>query len=442
MVITSDGIIADKEKLQKTIKLILLLSGITILIIPLIQSNVLDFLTNKIDNIKIGAILATIILFFIPSMLIGFLSPIITKLKIDDLKNAGKVSGRISAIATLGCILGDFIGGFYLIPYFGSNSILYVLAIILFILTLFIEKMSFKKLLAPVILSIFCGIFSFSYSLYNKDCGKKVLAGEKGVKVTYDTAYGRANIYNIQNNTRTLNIDHAAESVTYNDEENKYELASVYTNFYNLMFKSKNEIKDTLMIGGGGFSYPKYYISNYQDKNIDVIEIDEIVVRLAKEYFYLNDLIEEFDLENNKRLNIVEEDGRVYLNKCQKKYDAILNDAFAGQNPVKTLTTVEAVQRIYDLLNTDGMYLTNIIASLEGDTSIFLQSEVLTLKQVFKNVYVIPCNYPRDPDVLQNCMVVATDQKLKFEHATTINTDKGIILTDDFCPIERLTKEI
>ena len=118
------GIIADKEKLQKAIKVILFTSGFTILLIPLLESAVLDFMIKNINNIKIGAILSTIILFFIPSMLIGFLSPIVTKLKIDDLKNAGKVSGKVSAIATLGCILGDFVGGFYLIPHFGSNAIL------------------------------------------------------------------------------------------------------------------------------------------------------------------------------------------------------------------------------------------------------------------------------------------------------------------------------
>ena len=435
------GIIADKEKLQKAIKLILLSSGIMVLIIPLIQSSVLDFMLNNIHDIKIGAILSTILLFFIPSMLIGLLSPIVIKLKIDDLKNAGKVSGKISAIATLGCILGDFIGGFYLIPNFGANAILYVLAIILFILTLFFSELKLKNFLLPASLSLFCGILSFTYSLYNEDCGNKVLAGDFDVKVIYDTTYGRATIYNDESRERRcFYIDNALESAAYLDKENRYELVAPYTNFYNLILSSNKEVTDTLMIGGGGFSYPKYYISNYENKNMDVVEIDKKVIKLAKKYFYLDDLIEEFDLENNKRLNIIEEDGRVYLNRCTKKYDAILNDAFVGENPVKTLTTLEAIENIYNLLNEDGLYLTNIIASLDGSNSEFLKAEVQTLKQVFKNVYIVPCNYTEDYTKMQNCMVVATDQDLELTSVVHIKTDDSIILTDDFCPVESLVE--
>ena len=436
------GIIADKEKLQKAIKLILLASGFTVLIIPLIESAVLDFMIKNVESIKLGAILSTIILFFIPSMLIGFLSPIVTKLKIDDLKNAGKVSGKISAIATLGCILGDFVGGFYLIPHFGSNAILYVLAIILFLLTLFVQEFKIKNLILPVCLSIFCGILSFSYSLYNENCGKRVLAGETDVKVTYDSTYGRVNIYNSNANTRILNIDRATETITYTDEYNRYTLPTGYSKFYDLMFKSKNEIKDTLLIGGGGFSYPKHYISKYKNKTMDVIEIDEKVIELSKKYFFLNDLIEEFDLENNKRLNIIKEDGRVYLNRCQKKYDAILNDAFVGETPVKTLSTVEAIQLIHDALNTDGIYMTNVISSLENTNSEFLKAEIKTIKQVFKNVYLIPCNVPNDVNTIQNCIIIATDQVLNFKEAISINTEDNIILTDDYCPIEKLVNKL
>ena len=90
------------------------------------------------------------------------------------------------------------------------------------------------------------------------------------------------------------------------------------------------------------------------------------------------------------------------------------------------------------MLNEKGVYLTNIIASLDGNNSRFLKAEIQTLKQVFKNVYVVPCNTLDDFDVLQNIMVVATDQELELTHTITLNTDDAIILTDDFCPVESL----
>ena len=105
----------------------------------------------------------------------------------------------------------------------------------------------------------------------------------------------------------------------------KYELVFDYTKYYDLMFNSKTEIKNTLMIGGAGYGYPKYFISHFENLNMDVVEIDGQITEIAKEYFYLNDLINEYNLNENKRLKIITEDGRTYLNKNIKKYDAILN---------------------------------------------------------------------------------------------------------------------
>ena len=209
------------------------------------------------------------------------------------------------------------------------------------------------------------------------------------------------------------------------------------------MFESSIEIKDCLMIGGAGYSYPKYYISNYTDKNMDVVEIDEDVTELAKKYFYLDKLIEEYDLENNKRLNIITEDGRTYLNKNTKKYDAILNDAFSGSEPAETLTTIEAVQKIHDSLNENGVYLTNIISSLDENNSKFLKAEVNTLNQVFKNVYIVPCNNNgSDSKNIQNFMVVATDDTLELDNTIELNLNDTIILTDNYSPVVSLTPDI
>ena len=204
------------------------------------------------------------------------------------------------------------------------------------------------------------------------------------------------------------------------------------------MFKSSKDIKDTLLIGGAGYSYPKYYISHYTDKKMDVVEIDGDIVNIAKKYFFLDKLIKEYKLEENKRLNLIIQDGRMYLNTNTKKYDAILNDSFSGDTPAKTLTTKEAIQKIHNSLNKDGVYLTNIISSIEGKNSKFIKAEVNTLKQVFKNVYIIPCNDKTNLERIQNNMVVATDSEIDFEDSVKINTENTITLTDNFCPVDTI----
>ena len=47
------GIIADKEKLKRNVKYILMISGISVLLIPLMQNTVLGFVIGLTKNIKI-----------------------------------------------------------------------------------------------------------------------------------------------------------------------------------------------------------------------------------------------------------------------------------------------------------------------------------------------------------------------------------------------------
>ena len=80
------GKIADKNCSNDNLKLILKIAGILVLIIPFMQKTILIAVSTIFSSIKIGAILSAILLFFIPSMLFGFFSPIIIKLKMNDLE--------------------------------------------------------------------------------------------------------------------------------------------------------------------------------------------------------------------------------------------------------------------------------------------------------------------------------------------------------------------
>jgi spermidine synthase len=86
---------------------------------------------------------------------------------------------------------------------------------------------------------------------------------------------------------------------------------------------------------------------------MDVVEIDPKITEIARKYFYLDKLIKDFNLEENGRLKLMNEDGRTYLNNNNIEYDAILNDAFSGDNPAKTLTTIENIRNIKKSLKKD-----------------------------------------------------------------------------------------
>ena len=437
------GKIADRKKLKEHLKIILFCAAVFVFLIPISQKFILEGLSKNISDIKIGAILGTLLMFFIPSLYLGCINPIIIKLNLKDINTAGEITGKVYAVATVGGIVGTFLGGFFLVPNFGSVQILYVLTILLFLLSLLIDKRLSNKInIFIIILLLFC-IALFIFSKYENDIrGKLILDGKDQISVSYDTQYGRVIIKNAYINNkhiRLLNIDSGFESATYIEEGMENDLVYEYTKYYDLMFKSKQEINNVLMIGGAGYSYPKYYIKSYPTKNIDVVEIDGDITKIAKKFFYLDKLISDFNLNENNRLELINEDGRTFLNRNTKKYDAILNDAFSGNTPAKTLTTLELVHNIKNSLNDNGLYLTNIISSLDGRDSKFIKAEVNTIKKVFNNVYIVPCRSTQNTELVQNNMVIASDQNLELEGEYILDIkDNEIVITDDYCPVDTL----
>ena len=438
------GKIADKKNVEKSLILILITISILIFIIPLFQTNFLSFLSNSIKDTKVGAIVSTIILFFLPSMFLGCISPIVIKLKMKDLEHAGKTSGKIYAIATIGSLVGTFLGGFYLIPHFGCDQLLILMSIIVMGLALFVGKISEKKII-EICIFVFILISIVTYIVFLNNSLKeqqRVLSGEEGVKASFETEYGSVKIENLTHNNRDarlLLINKGNESADYVDNED-YDIVFPYIKAYDKMFENNTKIENVLMIGGAGYSYPKYYIKNYPDKKMDVVEIDDKVTQLAGVYFNLNNLIEKYNINENNRLRIFSDDGRVYLNKNSIKYDAILNDSFSGFIPARNMATKEAVERIHSSLVDGGLYLNNIIGSLKGNDSRFLKSEIKTINQVFKNVYCIPCYSDYNEYEAKNYMIIASDRDdLVFDDTINIEYDKDdIILTDNYSPVETM----
>ena len=272
----------------------------------------------------------------------------------------------------------------------------------------------------------------------------------------YRTMAGNANIYEIVYDdgelVRVMNVKGTYQSATYL-EEDCYELVFGYHRAYNAMFKARPAmasageddasarkdvrpedsavlpavhfrkpsdaaaavgqgggvpaIRRVAMLGGGGFSYPKYLIAHHPEVSVDVVEIDPMVVSIAQRWFYLDRLMAEFETEETGRLGIYVQDAREFLEEPGARYDAIVNDTFDAGEPAPSLVGVDAARAIHARLNPGGLYLVNVVSALEGPRSSFLHQQVDDLEQVFSQVDVLPCatDHFSDDD---NVIVVAT----------------------------------
>ena len=429
------GKMSDKKPNLDILSLIIFLAAVLIGITIFIKDFLLILLQNNISDIRVSSIIASLILFLPTSVLLGMVSPYAAKLKLDSLNTSGSTVGNLYAISTTGSIIGTFLSGYFLIPYFGTNSLLVILAITLIIISLLLALKQLIKAKLSVLIIIIIGWVGLS-SL------KQLL--EKNEFVDVDTAYNRIWIYNhkdpITNKVvKTMGINSENHSSMLLDSD---ELVNKYTKYYHLAKHFNPNFKETLMFGGAGYSYPKDFLLTYPEATIDVIEIDPKVTELAKKYFRLKE---------DSRLTIYHEDGRVYLNKTQKKYDVIFGDAFSSHYSVPyQLTTREAIQKKFNILNDNGVVILNIISAIEGEKGKFLRAEYATYKNIFPQVYLLPVTEPNDGNATQNIILVALKTK---KEPTFNNADQRLneylqhllkkeiamdmpILTDDFAPVD------
>lgn len=198
----------------------------------------------------------------------------------------------------------------------------------------------------------------------------------------------------------------------------------------------------------GNGHFDDFLVDGYEQiEALDVVEIDPRTTRLAEKYFGLN--------QRDPRLRIFHEDARVYLNRTEDTYDIIYMDAFRSFFAVPwQLATREATQRVYDMLNPNGVLVANVPASLEGAYSRFFQTEYQTYTSVFDTVHVYASISPQNETMVQNIILVAFKSPETVRE--TLSDDSEInkqlahrwfgkvsattsILTDDLAPTDNYT---
>jgi spermidine synthase len=108
-----------------------------------------------------------------------------------------------------------------------------------------------------------------------------------------------------------------------------------------------------LVVGMGGGVLPMALAALLPDSDIDIVEIDAVVVRMAQEYF---------GFVSGPRLRVIVQDARVYGRRAAlrgERYDLILLDAFTADYIPEHLMTAEYLAETRSLLTDDGVLAAN-----------------------------------------------------------------------------------
>ncbi|MBI4664314.1 MAG: fused MFS/spermidine synthase [Verrucomicrobia bacterium] len=425
------GLLADRYPHQSTLGWLLLsagAAGFTIAPLTDLVGNS-DFL-DGVTTLMVRILALTTIVFFVPSLLLGMISPVVIKLAVKNLEKTGHIVGKISAFSTLGSILGTFSTGFFLIEAMGTRTILYSVGFILALSApvfggLFSQRQSGKRqavvFMCPMLLAA-----SLTLLWLRRDAVARPLILDQDcffykesdyyTLMLHDSEHPRRGTEDEQIPLRSLILDHLTHS--YTDMENPYYMHYGYLKVCQELVAwrtTEDQERRLLFIGGGGYTLPRYMDEAYRRASIDVVEIDPWVTKAAERYL---------DVQN-RRIHSINQDGRWFVRNCKTQYDFVFGDAFNDLSIPYHLTTREFDALVKNILAPDGLFVVLVIDNIQAGQ--FFPAYFSTLRSVFgeRNVYVIIPDYTQieddnDLDLEQigtiSCLLVASPQPIDMQH--------------------------
>ncbi len=195
--------------------------------------------------------------------------------------------------------------------------------------------------------------------------------------------------------------------------------ATTYTKILHMGMALNPGARRVLVVGLGGGSVPRQFCDIYgPDMRVDVVEIDPVVLEVAREHFGLRD--GDHAAANAPYCAYVE-DARQFIRHGRgrfPKYDLILLDAYSGGGQIPAhLVTTEFIAQVRERLADDGVLVSNIISPIDGPMSRFYRSEYLTISEHFENIYIFPSIWENEQGTLRyrtgnrNLLLVAPARK-------------------------------
>lgn len=401
--------------------------GISALLIFTVSSNFLIW----------AAFLACMVIFVFPLFLLGTVTPSLVKYTVDSLEDNGKTVGMLNASNTIGSILGTFLPTFVTIPAVGTSvtflifaGILLLLAFIYFICA----KAAGKRMFVGMLLYLICCLLgrSNSFAFWEKDL---VYEGESvynylQVKEDDNSVVLSTNVlFGVQS---ILKKDHSLTGMYYD-----YAMAAPF-----MAGVHEKDSMDVLILGMGTGTFAAQCRRYFPNMNIEGVEIDEKITRLARDYFALP-----------QDMPVAAYDGRAYLQASDRKYDVIMVDAYQDITIPFQMSSLEFFTMVRNHLKDDGVMVVNMNmrGTKEGSINQYLAD---TVSHVFDTVYTVDVTGSTNRElfasssadileVLQDNTALTADSRLadlmdQVADGLEAYGPGRYLMTDDKAPVELL----
>src|SRR5436190_1912648 len=441
------GRLADAHPDEMLLYQITAWAGLWIGIIPLVSYPILLASQQGFRELSIGLVggtlVAVMLLFAVPVILLGCVSPFAIRLLLKNVESGGNTAGRVYALSTAGSILGTFLPVFWFIPTFGTRPTLegFGLALVgISVAGLWPRRRLYASFAVAVILA---WIFLPS-GIKPPQVGQLVYEKE--------SPYGYIQV--VRDGTKTELILNEGEAV-----HSIYDTHSLLTGGpwdYMLVADSfrpveQSEItpKSVAILGlAGGTAARQYTAAFGNGVQITGVEIDPDILAVAHRYFHLDE----------PNVHPVVADARYWLDTQAAKYDVIVMDAYRQPYIPFHLTTREFFSEVRDHLTPGGVAVVN--AGRTASDYRLVDALASTMAAVYANVFLV------DVPALSNTLVYGSTEPVTVDDVehnvglisepvaqdvarSVINEGRlrvspyhSQVFTDDLAPVERLIDEI
>jgi spermidine synthase len=439
------GRLADRHPQPRLLFQLTAAAALWTALIPLISRPILSLAQTGFAQLSVGLVLGSLVsvmvLFALPVILLGMVSPFVIRLRIRDLESAGNAAGAVYALSTLGSILGTFLPVFWLIPTYGTRPTIFILAFLLGLMSAVgLVWGGGGRIYALIPLAILALAFLSGGGIKGAAYGKEL----------YETESAYSYIQVLKSGTETqLLIDdgHAVHSI--------YDPTSLYTHGYwddallAPFFGSGRAPRHIALVGLAGGTVARQFTAIDGPVAIDGVELDPKLVEVGRRYFAMTE----------PNLHVIVADGRYWMATTAGRYDVIFVDAYRQPYIPFYLTTREFFQSARAHLNPGGVLAINV--GRTADDRRLVDALGGTLSSVFPHVFTIDTSVR-----FTNTVIYATDTSTSVAQfvaraqaqtnpklapivadATSSGNPQevrpnGIVFTDDLAPVERLIDNI
>ena len=435
------GRFADRYPRVSLVSAVLATCGAVILCTPLYAEPLCLRLLDGIEDVRIGALVASLAMAFLPALLFAAVSPVAVRLALTDVAHSGTTVGAMSGLNTVGSIVGTIGTSFFLVPIIGSRAIFYLLGALT--IACATALLALRGRTAPALAALITAVTALSLAQPGPAEAQVSVVAPDGVIEKVESEYNNVFVVK-QGQMLYMNFGYRnsqyVESVY--DMLDRGSLAARYTRYMTLAPVYVERFERAAFVGLGGGRTASYLVESFPQLSMEIAELDPEVIRLAKKYF---------GVKESERLKISAQDGRIFLTRSKATYDAVFLDAYRGPFVPFHLLTREYFEIIKKHLRPGGVVAQNV-----EPTTMVLDSAIRTIGAVFKNVdtyeaggNVVIIAYDGEPippaRLRERAAALTKQRKLRYDLVELLGAKREIkpqagakLLTDDFAPVEML----